>query len=173
MQKKANYTQERCECCGQTTTYLLPIDRGTVDIVKAIAKAIQLKGKNKIHPRNEMEIAVHQLDNATMINEGKLTSNQVGNLSRLRFHGLIAKVKGSSGCYLLTSKGAQFLRGKEIPRYAIVSKAEKHQIGYFEPDEFKTTIKDFDSEDEYWEGINYNIVDDQVVRDTPAQAALL
>ena len=172
---KPNYKPQKCECCGQTTTYLLPIDRGTIDIVKAIAAAINRKGQNNVHPRNEMEISApdHGLNSATMIKEGYLTSNQVGNLSRPRFHGLIAKSRYGTGYYLLTKKGADFLRGKEIPRYAIVSKAEKHQVGYFEPELFSVTIKDFTSEDEYWEGINYTIQDEQVVRDVPTQGQLI
>jgi len=27
------YKPEKCECCGQTTTYIIGIDGGTVDIV--------------------------------------------------------------------------------------------------------------------------------------------
>ena len=175
MLNKAHYTPEKCECCGQTTTYLLPIDRGTIDILKAIAVAIGRRGENHVHPRNEMEISApdHGLNSVTMIQEGYLTSNQVGNLSRPRFHGLISKSRYKAGYYLLTRKGADFLRGKEIPRYAIVSKSDKHQIGYFEPEQFTCKLKDFTSEDEYWE-MNYNIIDEKVVRDpAPAQQASL
>ncbi len=149
-EKSPEYVPEVCECCQQTTTYLIGIDRGTVDIVKAIARFIGEKGINAVHPRKEME--------------GKtLTSNQVGNLSRPRFHGLIASLEGESGNYVLTRKGAQFLRGARIPRYAIISKSEGQQIGYFEPEFYSVTVNQFNYLDQYWEGINYEINEGHVL----------
>lgn len=147
---KVIYEPEVCDCCSQKTTYLLGIDRGTVKIVKAIARFIQVKGINAVHPRKEMEGTY-------------LTSNEVGNLSRPRFHGLIARVKGNAGNYLLTTKGAKFLKGEAMPKYAIISKAQGHNIGYFEPETLRVTVKDFDKEGEYWEGVNYDIVEGDVI----------
>lgn len=144
---KINYKPEYCSCCGQTTTYLLPIDRCTVEIMFAIAKFISRKGINSVHPRKEMENIY-------------LSSNQVGNLSRPRFHGLIAKVKGVSGNYCLTKKGAAFLRGEKVPKYAIISKSEKHQIGYYEPEDHMVTYKDVV---EWVENINFDIVNGEVI----------
>ncbi len=162
------YKPEVCECCGQTKTYLLPLDRGTVDIVKSIAKAISYKGINIIHPRKEMEFRLQPGGNYyEMIRAGMLTSNQVGNLSRARFHGLVARIKGNPGNYCLTSKGAQFLRGREIPRFAIISKVEKRQIGYYEPYDYTVQIKDFATDEDYWEGINFDIVEGRIVKDLP------
>src|SRR3990167_8689372 len=136
-----------CPTCGQSTTYLLAIDKGTIKIVKAIALFIKGKGYNAVHPRKEME--------------GKyLTSNEVGNLSRPRFHGLIAKVEGNSGNYLLTRKGVLFLKGEPIPRCAIISKAEGRQIGY--TDEDPITISQIDGS--YWEGIDYEIHEGQIIK---------
>lgn len=128
---KQEYKPEICACCNQSTTYLLAIDRGTVDIVRAIAVAIFRKGINVVHPRKEMETS-QNMDFDLMIREGMLTSNQVGNLSRPRFHGLIAKIKDNPGNYCLTTKGAQFLKGQPISRFAIISKSEGMQIGYYE-----------------------------------------
>jgi hypothetical protein len=146
--KKVKYEPDKCSCCNQTTTYLLSIDTGTVDIVKAIARFIEKKGINCVHPRKELE--------------GRgLTSNQVGNLSRPCFHGLIAKVAGQTGNYLLTRKGSLFLRGGQIARHAIISKVEKRQVGYYKADTEVCTVKDFRS-GEYWEGINYEIKEGQV-----------
>lgn len=151
--KIKEFEPEICPHCGQSMTYLLAVDRGTVDIVKAIAKFIGEKGINAVHPRKEME--------------GKaLTSNQVGNLTRARAHGLIAKVRGAVGNYLLTRKGADFLRGTQIPKFAIMSKTEHHQIGYFEPEEYMVSVHDFTGEGEpYWQGIGYDIVEGRVVRE--------
>lgn len=111
------------------------------------------------------------LDYDLMIKEGMLTSNQVGNLSRPRFHGLIAHVKDNPGNYCLTHKGAQFLKGQEIPRFAIISKSENHQIGYYMADEYTVTVRDFAKDEEYWEGINFDIVEGRIVKDLPVKVA--
>ena len=164
--QKVNYQPKVCTCCGQSLTYLLSIDRGSVDILKAISTAIGRKGINCIHPRKEMEISAGKIDYASMVQEGHLTSNQVGNLSRPRFHGLIAKVKGDNmaGNYCLTTKGAKFLKGEEIPHCAIISKEKNHQIGYFEEDIYRCTIKDFTPDYEYWEGINFSIEEGKIIK---------
>jgi len=168
--QKIDYKAEVCPGCGQSTTYLLGIDRGTVDILKAIATAIRKKEINCVHPRKEMEIGHDQLDYFTMVREGKLTSNHVGNLSRPRFHGLIAKIKGKdmAGNYCLTSKGARFLKGEQIPKYAIISKEAKHQIGYYDDDVHFCTIKDFLPDVEYWEGIDFQIKSGEIIKDINA-----
>ena len=137
-----------CEHCGQTLNYFLAIDLGTCDIVKKIAEFIGKKGINAVHPRKEMEGLM-------------LTSNQVGNLSRARFHGLIAKIKENPGNYCLTRKGSQFLRGMPIPKTAIISKKDKKQVGYLE--EEKVTIFEFIKNTEYWNGINYEILEGNVI----------
>jgi len=160
MKTKLEYVPEKCACCNQSTTYVLAIDRGTVHILKQIARFIGKKGINAVHPRKEME--------GTM-----LSSNDVGNLSRVRFHGLIARVKDNPGNYLLTKKGAAFLRGGLIPRFAIISKAEGHQIGYLKPEDYSCTVHDFTSDTEYWEGINYDISEGRIVRELPMQVRQL
>ncbi len=149
MKKAVDYKPERCECCGQTTTYILAIDRGTANIVKQIALFIEKKGINIVHPRKEME-------------GDKLSSNEVGNLSRARYHGLIAKASDNPGNYVMTNKGIKFLQGELIPRFAIVSKTEKCQVGYYLPDENKITFKEA-MKGEQWDGINYEIVEGRVV----------
>lgn len=149
--RKVEYEPEVCECCGMTKTYLLSVDRGTALIVMAIARKIQEKGVNAVHPRKEIE--------------GKgLTSNQVGNLSRPTRHGLITHVKGERGNYLLTPKGAKFLRGEVIPRYAIVAKGSGKQIGYHQPEKYNVVISQVLKENEYWEGINYEIVEGNIIQ---------
>ena len=148
------YIPEVCEHCNQTKTYTLDIDRGTVEILKAISTFIRQKGINVVHPRKEMEGEY-------------LSSNQVGNLSRARFHGLIAKVQGNAGNYLLTHKGSQFLNGKKILRTAIISKAEGHQIGYYETGDENVdycSVHEFaDPEKPYWEGCGYQISEGNVI----------
>ncbi len=161
--KQEIYTPDKCDCCGQSKTYLIPIDRGTTDILRAVARAILFKGINAIHPRKEMEIQNSQIDYETMVREGHLTSNMVGNLSRPRFHGLIAKIKGQPGNYCLTSKGARFLKGEEMAKYAIIDKTTGHQIGYWMAEKYQVKFKDFSSDEEYWEGLDYEIREGQVI----------
>ncbi len=161
------YTPEHCEHCSQTTTYLLAIDRGTVDIVKAFSVAIRLKGINAIHPTKEMEVPPKEYDYRRSMLEGKLTSTQIGNVSRAHRHGLLAKVRGAPGNWCLTSKGAQFLRGEPIPKFAIVSKVTGHQIGYWKPELHQATVNEFKPDMEYWTGINYGIVDGRIVTEMP------
>lgn len=161
---KISYEPELCGCCGQTKTYALSVDKGTVEIVRAIAKFIEKKGVNIVHPRKELE-------------GNGLSSNQVGNLSRPRLHGLIAKVKGEAGNYLLTQKGSFFLNGEAIPRVAIIQKGiadnegGARNIGYYKEVELTCKAKDFYN-GEYWEGINYTIREGRVVRNNQTGATL-
>lgn len=157
---KLKYTPEKCDCCGQSTTYLLGIDRGTVNIVKKIAQAIGDKGINAVHLSKEC------------LAKGYMTHHEVGNISRPRFHGLVAKIKGEVGNYCLTKKGAAFLRGEPIPKYAIISKAEKHQIGYHEGDKEICTVYDFNNKGEYWQGINYDVIEGRIIKVEGRQATL-
>jgi hypothetical protein len=150
---KLGYIPDICPACKQSCTYVVGLDRGSVDIMKAIARFIGQKGINAVHPRKEMEGTY-------------LTSNQVGNLSRPRMHGLIAHLKGERGNYCLTKKGALFLRGESIPRYAIISKAEGHQVGYFNPETLTCRISEYNESGEpYWEGINYDIEEGRIIQD--------
>lgn len=135
MRKIANWAPDMCDHCGQSKTYLLGIDHGTYSITRKIADAISAKGVNAVHPRKE----------------GVLNTTEWCNIARPRFHGLIARVRGESGVYCLTRKGAAFLRGGVVPRYAIVSKSEHKQIGYVEPEVLTITVQDLSSAP-YWEG---------------------
>lgn len=153
--QKLKFEQNKCECCGLTTNYLLAIDKGTIEILKAVSRAIGDKGINIVHANKEL------------IEDGYLTPLQRGNMSRPRAHGLIAMVKGENmkGNYLLTSKGAKFLRGEiRIPKYAIMNKVTSHQDGYFEPERYEVGVHDF-MDGEYWEGIGFNIEQGRVVHD--------
>jgi hypothetical protein len=146
--KNINYVPETCGECKQTTTYVLAIDKGTVHIVKQIARFIGKKGINAVHPRKEMEGTY-------------LSSNEVGNLTRPRAHGLIAKIKGNAGNYCLTSKGAAFLHGQPIERYAIRSKTLGKTIGYVEG--HNVTISEFNAAGDMWEGVGYGISEGNVI----------
>lgn len=154
--EKIDYTPERCDHCKMTLSWIAPIDKGTVVIVQKIARAIGAKGINIVHPRKE----------------NVLTATEWTNLSRVKRHGLVAALSGPYrlGNVCLTRKGSAFLRGESIPKYAIVDKRTKHQIGYFQPDRYQVTVSDFDGQGSYWEGINYEITDGHVFRELPAKA---
>ena len=138
-----------CPECHQSTIYFLSIDRGTVQIVKQLARFIGTKGINAVHPRKEME--------------GRwLTSNEVGNLTRARAHGLIAKIKDKPGNYCLTTKGGMFLGGYPIKKTAIRSKIEEKTIGYLDEDG-ECQIKDFNTARDYWEGVGYEILEGNII----------
>jgi hypothetical protein len=149
--KKPNYIPKKCEHCGQPETYLLAIDAGTVHIVKQLSRFIGKKGINAVHPRKEMEGTY-------------LTSNEVGNLTRPRAHGLIASIRGEPGNYCLTTKGSEFLHGRIIPKYAIRSMIEGKTIGYLEPEIYTTHIAEYDVPGAYWEGINYEIQEGRIIK---------
>lgn len=163
MENKIKYKPERCEHCGQTTTYLVPLDRGAAIIVKALAAAIRRKGINCVHPGKEMEVPRREWSYERAVTEGVLPSNFIDNFSRVRFHGLIARVKGEAGNWCLTSKGARFLRGEPVARYVIRSKATKHNLGYYEPETLTVTVHELRKADELWQGINFDIVEGRIV----------
>ena len=149
-----------CPCCGQKITYEISLDKGTADIMRAMAVAIKVKGENLIHPRNEME-GSKSASYEEMIQNGKITSNMTGNLSRARFHGLICKIKGMSGYYGLTTKGLSFLTGQKIPRTVIRSKVDKKIVGNTPND--LVSIHELLGSSIYWSGIDYTIREHKVV----------
>lgn len=168
---KLSFRPQICDSCKQSKEYVIPIDRGTAEIVIAIAQAIRRKGLNVIHPRREMEGNNSERD---AYYSGFLTSNQVGNLSRPHRHGLIAKVRGNPGRWCLTSKGASFLRGQRVAKFAIVSKVTGHQIGYFKPEIYQTSIHELLKSGARWEGIDFDIQDGRIVFErAETQVALL
>lgn len=165
---KDPFIPEVCECCGQSTEVRYGLDKGTADIVKALAVKIREKGENDVHIRDEMEVGTKNFTYMRLCNEGVVTSKMVGNVSRPRYHGLIAWVKFKNpvtgnwdvkeGHYLLTPKGARFLRGEAVPKYAIVNKVTKKKKEYWKPEKYTVTINELYKEDDpYWEGIDYTI----------------
>ncbi len=166
--KHPEYKPERCDHCGMTTTYLLPVDRGASIITIAIAAAIRRKGINAVHVVKEMLIPAKEW-NLEMARQGYLDINKVRNVGRTRLHGLIAKVKGHAGNYCLTPKGAAYLKGQSVPKYAIRSKSQKKTIGYLEEEKYQTNIRAELAKETTWEGIDFDIVEGRVLIDPPNQ----
>lgn len=173
---KPDYKKEVCHECGQSTTYLLALDRGTAIIVKAVAAAIKRKGINIIHPKKEMEVPIKEWSYSVAVPNGLLTSVQIGNMTRARVHGLIARIKGEPGNWCLTSKGAKFLRGEPVPRYAIIRKTRSGERSrkddYYMPDTHTVTVNEIDTEGaKYWEPIGFDIVEGRVVEEVKLKKA--
>jgi len=129
--KRKKFIPNVCSCCKQTTEYALPLDRGTALIVLAIFNRIRDKKQNLVHVGNEMVRPASDFSSyRDMVAGGWMTFKMEGNLSRARFHGLIAMEE--RGFYLLTKKGARFLRGESVPRVAIIDKTTGHKAYYLE-----------------------------------------
>ena len=146
--KNLEFKANKCECCEQTTNYLVSIDRGTIEIMKKIARAIEKKGVNCIH----------------LVKEDVLNHSELCNIVRPRYHGLLAHKQGLTGNFALTRKGLDFLNGKPIQKYAVVSKVNKCLESYYEPEKFQVSISSFNKEDEYWEGVGYDISEGKVIK---------
>lgn len=131
----------------------MSLDRGTAMIVLALANAVSRIGRNSVHMRDEMEMDVENFPTyEIMIQGGFLTSKMIGNVSRARYHGLIAFVERSSGVYLLTPKGADFIHGKDVYKTAIIDKVHGKNAGYYEPDGYVNINQLLRKETEMWSG---------------------
>lgn len=157
MNKLPAYKKEKCETCDQNCTYTLTLSKGATATLKAIARFIRNKGINTVHPMKEM------------VKHGLLTPNQNNNLKCLTAHGLLAHVKEETGNYCMTTKGGRFLRGEEIPKIAIIDKRAKRQVGYYLGDQITITVKDFKTDDPYWEVMDFEIQEGRIIIDPPNQ----
>ncbi len=172
---KEKFVANVCEECGQAVEYIIPVDKGTVTIVKALARFIQKKGINFVHPTKEMEVPAKEWTYTRAITEGVLTSTQIGNLTRPRVHGLIAKVEGEAGNWCITKKGQDFLSGKVIPRFAIISKSAvghgegSHKEEYWKPEEYTIEAHEFTAGDPPWEGFTFEIQQGRVITQVPVK----
>lgn len=173
--KPEGFKKEICGECGQAKTYLLALDRGTTVIVSAFAAAVRKKGINIIHPKKEMEVHGKEWNLKLANSEGVLTSTQIGNLTRARVHGLLARVKNEAGNWCMTTKGAQFLKNIPVPRFAIMRKStaehRSHKDEYFEPEHYTITASELALEGENWAAIDFQIVDGRIVYDLPPPKA--
>ncbi len=173
------YETKKCECCGQTTEVLYPLDKGSVDIVRAMAVGIRNKGINVIHPHKELSVGKKEFSRERMLRDGSMTFTMLNNMIRPHKHGLIAKVKKfrgepvGRGNWCLTDKGIAFLKGQAVPKFVIQSKKSKVNVGYLELP--VVTINELIRGDkEYWEGIDYEISEGNVVKNKQEpQGALL
>jgi len=138
-----------CSCCGQSEEYLISLDKGSCLMLLDLLRAISVKEINEIHPTRELNWS------------GK-KQWYITNLSKLRFHGLIAYIdrEEKAGYYCLTRKAGQFLRGGSIPKYAIISKITRHQEGYFDSENRQVSLQELLKSDlPNWEYKELSIID--------------
>ena len=124
MTKKAEI-KEICNGCGrEMAAYEISLTPGIMNALRKLIRAVREKGVNEIH----------------LVKDSNLTHNEINNITRLRFHGLVAKCyesseagekKRKSGYWLVTKRAAQFIKGEiELPvsvtvfNDRIVSKSE-------------------------------------------------
>jgi len=94
-----------CPTCGnQSAKYWQRVSPGMVDALIKFRRAIKENGRNSLH-------LYHDLTGAN-----ELTTAQQMNWTKLRFHGLVAKVyelgERKYGYWLLTTRGRLFLDGE-------------------------------------------------------------
>jgi hypothetical protein len=166
-----------CEACSQTTTYAMALDRGTAHIVLAVFNAVRRLDRNRVHIDKEMVALKHDWPSyQEMIEGGCMTSSMQHNVPRARYHGLIAFADRGSGEYLLTPKGAAFLRGEPVPKVVIVDKAKKKNAGYFEPEGIVTWAQLVRKEPYWAKGFDFEIIGDTLkprAAGEPSQATLV
>lgn len=93
---------EACPHCGQEMRkYWHTLTPGLVNALVKFGKAVGKKGRNSIHLRADMDGLPFEL-----------TRDEWSNFTKLRFHGMVAKDRNAGqGFWLLTARGASFLRG--------------------------------------------------------------
>lgn len=125
--------KEKCNSCGASMKmWWHMVTPGLVgDLIKAIefVKA----NKNEFHLQKNLN----------------LSKNEYNNFQKLRFHGLVAKVKDRSGYWLITKRGGHFLRGEmEIPVGVLTfrNKVVDHTEKMCKIADFKQKFPSFQSE---------------------------
>ncbi len=155
--KLPKYKSPVCTNCGQTTHYSLSLDMGSAYIMIAIFNRVRIKRINHVHVAREMVIGKNTFPTLRqMVESGRMTTRMLGNITRCRMHGLIAFAgkKRYGGEFLITPKGARFLRGEVIPRTAIIAKRnqgdDRSNVGYHFPEVDNITITELLEEGVFW-----------------------
>ena len=118
-------TKKVCPTCGQAVTeYGQKITPGLADALVRFKEAVLYYGRNDIDPSNDMGKG----------SPFELSFAQRANITILRKHGLLAKVKNPDGSrkmghWLLTKRGNQFVTGElAIPErvYTLMNQVVRH-----------------------------------------------
>ncbi len=147
-----------CECCDQALDYRVGLSKGHVRLMAKFAAAIRAKGINAVVPSKELATGKWGIP---------FTVTEMKALSQVRLHGLLAMSREHAGNWLLTTKGADFLRGRSIPRYALVLKRNKatseHTTGYWEAERNMITAGELLKEGEYWRHIDFIVHESRII----------
>lgn len=158
------YQEHHCSECNQTTDYASKLNKGMATFLLTFARAVTIKGENRIRLTEIMvDPKTPEWASATKrAAEGKITQPQYNNFSHLCRHGFIVIVE--TGVFVLTKKGAAFLRGKPVEKAAIVDKRTHSNVGYVADADGSVLMTDIwevmKSKDGWWSGWNYDIADD-------------
>jgi len=150
--RPVKFTASVCGGCDQTKDYAMALDRGTALIMMAFANAVRRLDRNRIHVTDEMIGAAARGDDFfRQIEQGFMTLSMQHNIAKPRYHGLLAFAGRGSGEYILTRKGAEFLKGGKVPRVAIIDKVHGKNAGYWEPGGEVTILQLLRSRGEFWD----------------------
>lgn len=123
-------------CTANMKAFWHKIGPGNVgSLIKAI-EFVYSSNKNSFHPLRDL----------------CLEPIEYTNFQKLRFHGLIAQVKGEEGHWLITTRGGQFLRGEiSIPSEVKTfrNKVEEHSPNMVHIKDFRHQYPHFQSEFAY------------------------
>lgn len=116
--------KKHCANCGANMkSFWHSLNSGLVGIMIQAIKFVRQKDINEFHLQKDLHLSV----------------NQFSNFTKLRFHGLVTKVKNKPGYWLITKRGGEFLRG-EINIPDSVHTFRNSVIGHSQT---LTNIKDF------------------------------
>ena len=139
----------KCPTCNhESKSYLQRLNKGSVDSLINFRRAVGHHNRNDIHLYRDMDGT-----------DFELTAAQKMNWTKLRFFGLVAKVKENGehkrGYWLLTARGAAFLRGE----LAVPKRVKTLNNRKIDESEETVTIKDImkDKEIPYFDDL-YDIV---------------
>lgn len=126
--------KDKCPFCGHTLEPRTEsLNRGLVETLEKILHAVVMSGRNDVHLQKDMN----------------LSKNQYNNTQKLRYFGLIAKVKvagqTNSGRWLITHRGAEFLKGKPVHKWVKV-----YNNHLTERSAETVTVNDLLNHDVYW-----------------------
>jgi hypothetical protein len=128
---------DRCPTCNASLKqFWHTLTPGLVSILVKAIEFVHACNRNEFHLQNDLH----------------LTVNEFCNLTKLRFHGLVAKVKGKPGYWLITSRGGQFLRGEiRVPLKVLTFRnhVQEHSEELIHIDELKGRIPVFEKEFAY------------------------
>ena len=139
------YLPDVCPACHQSCTYLIEVNEHITALMIRISKLVDAKGINIFNPAQELESSKSWVSKAKLI-------------------GFISK---DGRNYKISSLGLSFLKGDPVPRYTVVSKALRREVGHFNPDVLTCAISDFRPFPVEWSGLRFDLINNDVVRHQP------